>query len=315
MTLHGRIINPLLFCIIFVVGLQERATSIQAWNFSTARSANVAITRTQYTATTTAEADAATTIISPTTFQTSSSTTSRRRLFLLIPPTLAAYTSLVLASPPPPAIARNMPVSTGADTSRVGTVSALLPLVALRTNLVSLRQALQEQRRNIVEGPLVVITKTKTALAFTKSKGIGGSSSDPVKIPIREEDFKRLFDAYSQQVSYKQKYLDQNAFLVYYTKGYDGPGRDSIEKDPVNERQTLQFGARNEAWIGWDDFLAEWEFYSSSTRRTTTASSDDVDDGFLDMIKYLSNTIQAVDSYLKLSPAEDLEAAQQEVSQ
>ena len=62
------------------------------------------------------------------------------------------------------------------------------------------------------------------------------------------------------------------------------------------------------------DFLAEWDFSSSSARRTAATSSDDVDDGFLDMIQYLSNTIQSVDSYLKLSPAEDLEAAQQEAS-
>ena len=34
-------------------------------------------------------------------------------------------------------------------------------------------------------------------------------------IPRDENDFKRLFDSYSTPVSYKQKFLDQNAFLVY----------------------------------------------------------------------------------------------------
>jgi hypothetical protein len=203
-----------------------------------------------------------------------------------------------------------MPVSNGADTSKFGTVSALLPIVELRTDLASLKQTLQNQHVGKVDGSLNAITKTKTAISFTKSEENGGSSRENTSaaIPTLETDFKRLFDAYSDQVSYKQKFLDQNAFLVYYTNGYDGPGRDSLEKDPVNERQTLQFGARNEAWIGWDDFVAEWEFYSSSSRRTSII--DDADDSLLDMIKYLSNTINAVDRYLVLSPPQDLEAAQ-----
>jgi hypothetical protein len=96
---------------------------------------------------------------------------------------------------------------------------------------------------------------------------------------------------------------------VYYTKGYDGPGRDSLEKDPVNERQTMQFGARNEAWICWDDFLAEFDFYVSSS-----TNGDDAEEGFAGMMKYLSNTIQAVDIYLKLSPPDDLKEAELEVS-
>ncbi|VEU41785.1 unnamed protein product [Pseudo-nitzschia multistriata] len=168
------------------------------------------------------------------------------------------------------------------------------------------------QRKRDDGGILNIITKTKAALSFRKL-GID-SGTVPVTIPTREEEFKRLFDAYSDQVSYKQKFLDQNAFLVYYTNGYDGPGRDSLEKDPVNERQTLQFGARNEAWIFWDDFLSECDFYESSIRKTGASSSDDADESFVDMMKYLSNTIQALDSYLKLSPPEDLKAAEKEVS-
>jgi hypothetical protein len=203
-----------------------------------------------------------------------------------------------------------MPVSNGADTSKVGTVSALLPIVKLRTDLESLQQTLEEQHKNNVDGSLSAITKTKTAISFTKSDG---SSNKSTTISTVETDFKRLFDSYSEQVSYKQKFLDQNAFLVYYTKGYDGPGRESMEKDPVNERQTLQFGARNEAWIGFDDFLAEWEYYSSLSRQN--GKNDDVEDSFFDLIKYLSNAIKAVDRYLRLSPPQDLEAVQQGTEQ
>lgn len=39
-----------------------------------------------------------------------------------------------------------------------------------------------------------------------------GSLLEP--IPRNERAFKLIFDAYSDPVSYKQKFLDQNAFLV-----------------------------------------------------------------------------------------------------
>jgi len=280
----------LFFC-IFVALLRARITSIQAWNFQKYRLASNANKRVRYDETLT-KTDVMTSISS-----------SRRQVISLIPPTLAASASLVFAWPnAPPALARNMPISNGADTSKIGTVSALLPIVKLRTDLELLRQTLQKQHKKNDDGPSAVITKTKTAISFT------GNSNKPATIPTLEVEFKRLFDAYSDQVSYKQKFLDQNAFLVYYTNGYDGPGRGSLEKDPVNERQTLQFGARNEAWVGWDDFLAEWEYYESLSRRTS--SNDDADDSFSDMIKYLSKTTQAVDRYLTLSPPQDLEAVQ-----
>ena len=289
---------------IFVFGLRARITSIRAWNLQRACSASKVNTRSRYYETTT-KTDVNTSMNYPIL-----SLPSRRQVFSLIPQTLAISASLVLAGPVYPALASNMPVSNGADTSKVGTVSALLPVVKLRTDLESLRQTLEEQHKNNVDGSLSAITKTKTAISFTKSEG---SSNKSTTISTVETDFKRLFDSYSEQVSYKQKFLDQNAFLVYYTKGYDGPGRESMEKDPVNERQTLQFGARNEAWIGWDDFLAEWEYYSSLSRRN--GKNDDVEDSFLDLIRYLSNAIQAVDRYLRLSPPQDLEAVQQGTEQ
>jgi len=84
---------------------------------------------------------------------------------------------------------------------------------------------------------------------------------------------------------------------VYYTKGFDGPGRPNIEEDN-NQRQTLQFGARNEAWICWDNVLTEVKFINDSD-----------DDG--DLKKYLLATIRAVDSYLLLAPVGDVKTAQQ----
>ena len=117
------------------------------------------------------------------------------------------------------------------------------------------------------------------------------SSTMPNHIVAHGLKFKQLFDAYSDPVSYKQKFLDQNAFLVYYTKGFDGPGRPNIE-DASDERQTLQFGARNESWINWESFLVELKY---------------IDDSDNDSLKYLLDTIKSVDSYLKLAPPQDVE--------
>lgn len=263
---------------VFFLGLQSEIISIQAWNFRHVKSAKPLNPRTSNR-------------------EEKESPSSRRQV---LSSTLSVSVGLVLTWPSSPAFARNMPVSNGADTSKVGTVSTLIPIVELRSNIKALQQTIQDEKKTNTDKQLDTISKTKTSISFTNSDG--GKTAN---IPTLEKDFKRLFDAYSDQVSYKQKFLDQNAFLVYYTNGYDGPGRDSLEKDPVNERQTLQFGARNEAWIGWDDFLAEWDYYS------TSKGGDDIDESFSELMKYLSNTLDAVDRYLRLSPPQDLEAVQE----
>lgn len=167
--------------------------------------------------------------------------------------------------------ARNLPVSNGADTSRTGTADALKPIVLLRYSLLDLKMQLNNKQTVDLEG-----------------------------MPITEEDFKRIFDAYSDPVSYKQKFLDQNAFLVYYTKGFDGPGRPNIEDDNSNEKQTLQFGARNEAWINWENFLVELKF---------------VGDKDNEAYQYLTDTIKSVDNYIKLAPPADVREAHKAVDQ
>ena len=172
-----------------------------------------------------------------------------------------ASSILFLQTYPVPAYASNLPSSTGADTSQTGTVKALVPIVDLRNSLLAIDKQLQR-------GEFPTITS----------------------IPTTDKEFKRLFDAYSDKVSYKQKFLDQNAFLVYYSKGFDGNGRPNIEED-INERQTIQYGLRNEAWINWNNFLVELQF---------------VEDSDNDLVKYLQATIQAVNEYLTLVPQDDL---------
>ena len=119
-------------------------------------------------------------------------------------------------------------------------------------------------------------------------------------IPRDENSFKRLFDAYSTPVSYKQKFLDQNAFLVYYTKGYDGPGRPSIEEgDTSNTLQTLQYGARNDAWAAMDDLFVELEFGKRGGGESTNAELGNL----------IDKSLSTLDSYLSLAPVADIEEA------
>ena len=120
-------------------------------------------------------------------------------------------------------------------------------------------------------------------------------------IPSDEVAFKRIFDEYSEGVSYKQVYRDQNAFLVYYTKGFDGRGRPSIEEDsPSEAKQRAQFGARNEAWLGIEDARSELQYLS----RNTLASDADGE-----VMKALERAKVAFDTYLSLAPKSQLEQA------
>ena len=170
------------------------------------------------------------------------------------------------------ASARNLPETTGADLSNIGTVETLTPIVALRSSL----EKLGSQLAKVPSSPNLVIDTS---------------------IPRDEMAFKRIFDAYSDPVTYKQKFLDQNAFLIYYTKGFDGPGRANIEAG-VNERQTEQFGLRNEAWIAWENFLAETAFLQEPNN---------------DCLSYLNTTIRAIDAYLELAPLDDVKTAKSKV--
>lgn len=101
--------------------------------------------------------------------------------------------------------AQNLPKATGADLTKTGTTEKLAPILELEEKL---RQAAELLK------PLPLLTKE------LQSKEVVVDLSRLLSvIPTHEGEFKRLFDEYSDPISYKQKYLDQNAFLVYYTKG------------------------------------------------------------------------------------------------
>lgn len=180
--------------------------------------------------------------------------------------------SLIVAAPlvcmKSPAVAKNLPESTGATTGKEGTVEALVGVVELQNSLRQLR----------LDGKV-----------------------DLSQLPTDEKKFKAIFDAYSDTVSYKQKFVDQNAFLVYYTQGFDGPGRPSIESD-LPTRQPQQYGARNEAWVAWQEFLDELDYVRKHP--------DDSDD----LAALLTRTVEAVDRYLALVPEQEVEAARARIS-
>ena len=122
---------------------------------------------------------------------------------------------------------RNLPTDTGASSAQRGTVAGLVPIVELQSAVRAASAALPD---------------------------VGAVARALDAVPTQEVAFKRTFDEFSEGVSYKQVWRDQNAFLVYYTGGFDGAGRPSIENDtPSEERQRQQYGLRNEAWLAIAD--------------------------------------------------------------
>jgi hypothetical protein len=223
----------------------------------------------------------------------------RQALQNLIQKTAAAGAAAITVSLPSPyphsAMAGNLPLSTGADTSKTGTVETLIPLVKLQASL-------QEVKSQIINSnPNKIATTTTT----TKLQSRG--------IPTEERSFKRLFDAYSDPVSYKQKFMDQNAFLVYYTKGFDGPNRPTMEEGlPV--QQTLQYGLRNDAWVAMEEFLSELEFAQRQQVVSAAGRDEDISYDKQDLLQPLEKVIQAMDGYLSFEPIEDLQQAQQQIA-
>ena len=84
-----------------------------------------------------------------------------------------------------------------------------------------------------------------------------------------------------------------------YTKGFDGPGRPNIEDD-ANAIQTLQYGARNDAWLKMDDLFVELEYGQKSSDSELVVG---------ELISLIQKVTLALDAYLSLAPAADVEQA------
>jgi hypothetical protein len=170
--------------------------------------------------------------------------------------------------------AANLPISNGARGDLYGTVQSLIPILKMQLKLQSIKEKL-------LDGDL---QKVRTLL-YDQT------------IPLEEKEFKRYFDEYSEPVSYKQQYLDKNAFLVYYTKGFDGFNRDSIETDDENmSRQKTQYGYRNDAWVGVDDFKAELDYLIEQKAKESSP----------DLLQSLEDAIKAFEDYVSLASMDQI---------
>jgi len=170
------------------------------------------------------------------------------------------------------AVARNLPTSNDAIGNNRGKVEALIPIVKMATITKTAQRDLPD------------LKTTQVTLKL---------------LPSLEKDFKKLFDEYSENISYKQVFLDQNAFLVYYSGGFDGPNRPNIETESdIEKREKLQYGYRNDAWIAIDDARAEVDYLLEN-------HSDDIKD----LNNLLTSANNAFENYLQLSPPSDVEAA------
>lgn len=117
---------------------------------------------------------------------------------------------------------------------------------------------------------------------------------------LEEKGFKKLFDEYSEGISYKQQFLDKNAFLVYYTGGFDGPGRGSIEEEsPRESLQKAQYGYRNDAWVALDECMSELDYL--------LGQGDGLEDR-KDLKEALMALTRALEGYVGLASAEQRNA-------
>jgi len=182
-----------------------------------------------------------------------------------------------------------MPTNNGADFSNTGSIDTLVPIVAIQQSILSCKSQLDTSKEGYEN---LVSPETCKSLLESLVK----------TIPRDETSFKRIFDAYSTPVSYKQKFLDQNAFLVYYTKGYDGDNRPNIEED-VNTKQLKQYGSRNDAWVAIDDLFVELEFGQKAKYDDNTLSSKG------ELISLSDKVSAALDAYLSLAPVSDVKEA------
>ena len=175
---------------------------------------------------------------------------------------------------------------------------SLVPAAARASNLPSDNGASPSERGTI--RALQKVKDIQSAVKLAKSR----SSLSDIRLDLngvyalKEKGFKRVFDEYSEGISYKQQFLDKNAFLVYYTQGYDGPNRDNIEKESSGEAlQKAQYGYRNDAWVALDETISELDYLLEQSEM-----GDDLESR-KELNKDLSELIVALDRFIELAPA------------
>lgn len=176
-------------------------------------------------------------------------------------------------------LARNLPQDNGASKINIGKAVALRPILNLKKTVDFLTQ-----------NPDISLEECRYQLTL---------------LPKDEKEFKRIFDEFSEDISYKQRFLDQNAFLVYYTKGFDGPSRPSLEADDAaTTKMTAQYGFRNDAWVAIDDARSEVDYLLQTSKEGGKVDRRD-------LLKDLKDASAAITGYLSLAPPEVLREASQ----
>ena len=175
---------------------------------------------------------------------------SRQRLFTSMPSRVAAIVAVGAVSSST-ADARNLAVSNGADTSQVGTATAFVPILQLPQDLESLKGILDDEEQRMKqksnsddrtnngrkELQFSRIANTKSVSCFpAKSTGNGVAVTAAItaipEIPFQERDFKRIFDAYSDPVNYKQNFSIRILFWCIIPKAPEL--RSSMNGKPYN---------------------------------------------------------------------------------
>ena len=199
------------------------------------------------------------------------------------------------------ALARNLPEYNGATGAKRGTAAALQPILKMNENIDKALEFVSLKSNNFPYGCV----------------NNGGNICKVVYqfLDSSEKDFKRLFDEYSEGVSYKQQYLDKNAFLVYYTQGFDGVNRESIESDSDGSmaKMTMQYGYRNDAWVAMNDAISELKYIQETLQSMSNSDSDGtyniIEESKTDLIKALKSTSLSIQQYISLVPSEQLAEA------
>ena len=190
--------------------------------------------------------------------------------------TASAAAAAAVAAHPSAAVARNLPTSNGATGAQRGQPTSLVPVLIMQRSVA-------------------------TAATATRTGDLAACSAALEGLPASETAFKKVFDEHSEGVSYKQEFLDKNAFLVYYTQGFDGPGRPSIEEDdPASAKEKRQFGARNDAWVAVDEARSEVAYLLQTPSDTDTK----------DLTKALAAASKAFADYVAVDSPEVITAAE-----
>ncbi|CAM9567841.1 unnamed protein product [Chrysoparadoxa australica] len=192
------------------------------------------------------------------------------------------------------------------------TAASLLAIPASPARAVSLTQASSKQKLPATIAALAHVLKVKTLLedgaAAVKGRDLALARKTLASVPEATK-LKAVFDAYAGPVSYSTRVKENNAFLIYYTGGYDGTGRAKLgsreeeEQDPSIARQAEQYGLRNEVIFQLAEANSLLDFVSSSGPDEQELPE------LAELQEALASAVTSIDKFLALASPDDLRQA------